>query len=162
MTFLSPCPTQEPGSTHNHGLCLPISILPGHLHTPWVWAGPHHSETKLRRTQCNTSITITSIPPNPQAETRGCYSGTLSQNSALANPLSSNIFRSDKGDTLPEFFTTHEIWRKLRMKYSAQSPINQAVSRIRKACGLRQRGPSIGLQQGALSARSLPSFFSRQ
>lgn len=72
QTFFSPCPTQrrDPPPTSNLAY---TSLLPGHLHTLWDLGGPQISKTKLRRVQCNTSIT-TRAPPKPKAEAKGYYS----------------------------------------------------------------------------------------
>ena len=100
------------GGIHPHSaLAYPQGILPWHLHMPWVWRGPHHSRKILRLAQCNTSITITKTPPNPQAEGKRYYSETLSQNSFHSNFLSPKGLRGSNGETHCQNSSSHMIQR---------------------------------------------------
>ena len=61
---------------------------------------------------------------------------------SMQKPFGRKRLSGRNGDTDSESFITLEIWRMLRMKYPAQSPIKLLVSGNRNAHELRKRAPS--------------------
>lgn len=96
---------------------------------------------------------------SPQTEKRGYFSKTLSWKSFHAKPLSSKRLRGVSGDTNCQSYSSLMRFGNVDSEVPIESPINQVVFKIRKACGLRPKEHAEGLHLGALSAESLPFFF---
>ena len=97
---------------------------------------------------CNTYVITIRTPPDSSAERR--YSSKTGSDKFHAALFFKKTVSGGQWDTDCQSSFSHKRMKNFENKYPAKPPIYLVVSRIRNACGLRQREPSEGIHLGVL------------